>query len=51
MHDAVFLFARALHRSYFDVNQSFSVESLACDDRHKWIYGLPLANYMKIVST
>ncbi|KDR09166.1 glutamate receptor ionotropic, kainate 2-like isoform X2 [Zootermopsis nevadensis] len=48
MHDAVFLFARALHRCYFDVNQSFSVESLECDDRHKWIYGLPLANYMKI---
>jgi hypothetical protein len=50
MHDAVFLLARALHRSYFDVKQNFSVESLECGGRRKWIYGLPLANYMNIVS-
>jgi hypothetical protein len=51
MHDAVFLFARALHRLYFNVEENFDVQSLRCDVAKKWTYGFPLANYMKLVST
>lgn len=51
MHDAVFLFARALHRLYFKVEERFEVQSLGCDVVDKWAYGFPLAHYMKIVST
>jgi hypothetical protein len=51
MHDAVFLFARALHRLYFKGEESFEVQSLDCDAVNKWAYGFPLAHYMKIVST
>lgn len=48
MHDAVFLFARALHRLYFKVEETFEVQSLGCDVVNKWAYGFPLAHYMKI---
>ena len=51
MHDAVFLFARALHRLYFEPNGSFQVQSLGCDVGNKWAHGFRLASYMKIVST
>jgi hypothetical protein len=51
MHDAVFLFARALHRLYFNVEERFEVQSLGCDVGNKSAYGFRLANYMKIVST
>ena len=51
MHDAVFLFARALHRLHLEGKKSFEVEKLDCDDVHKSEYGLQLANFMKIVST
>jgi hypothetical protein len=51
MHDAVFLFARALHRHYIGGSESFGVQSLGCDvSSTKWPYGLPLASFMKIVS-
>jgi hypothetical protein len=50
MHDAVYLFARALHRLYFKDEESFEVQSLQCDVVNKWAHGFPLANYMKIVS-
>ncbi|PNF30825.1 Glutamate receptor ionotropic, kainate 2 [Cryptotermes secundus] len=48
MHDAVFLFARALHRLYFEPNGSFQVQSLGCDVGNKWAHGFRLASYMKI---
>jgi hypothetical protein len=51
MHDAVFLFARALHRLYFDGEERFEVHSLGCDLVNKSVYGFQLANYMRIVST
>lgn len=51
MHDAVFLFARALHRLYSKVEESFEVQSLGCHVGNKWAYGFPFAHYMKIVST
>jgi hypothetical protein len=51
MHDAVFLFARALHRLYYKIEERFEVQSLGCDVSNKWAYGFPLAHYMKIVST
>jgi hypothetical protein len=51
MHDAVFLFARALHRLHFEGKKSFAVTELDCDGFHKSAYGFPLANFMKSVST
>jgi len=51
MHDAVFLFARALHRLHFEGKKSFDVQALDCDGVHKSAYGFPLAHFMKLVST
>jgi hypothetical protein len=51
MHDAVFLFARALHRLHFEGKKSFDVQKLDCDGVQKSAYGFPLANFMKFVST
>jgi hypothetical protein len=51
MHDAVFLFARALHRLHFEGKKSFEVQTLKCGGVHKSAYGFPLANFMKFVST
>ena len=51
MHDAVFLFARALHRLHFEGKKSFDVQALECDGVRKSAYGFPLANFMKFVST
>ena len=51
MHDALFLFARALHRLHFEGKKTFDVEPLDCKDGHKSTYGFPLAHFMKSVST
>lgn len=51
MHDAVFLFARSLHRLHFEGKKSFDVQPLDCDGFRKSAYGFPLANFMKFVST
>jgi hypothetical protein len=51
MHDAVFLFARALHRLHLEGKKTFDVQKLDCDGDHKSAYGLQLANFMKFVST
>jgi hypothetical protein len=51
MHDAVYLFARALHRLHFEGENDFAVQSLDCNRLIKSSYGFPLANFMKFVST
>jgi hypothetical protein len=51
MHDAVRLFARALHRLHFEGKKSFDVQPLQCGGALKSTYGFPLANFMKFVST
>jgi hypothetical protein len=51
MRDAVFLFARALHRLHFEGKKSFDVQSLECDGVNRSAYGYPLAHFMKLVST
>ena len=48
MHDAVFLFAKALH-SLFSPGELFSVAPLACDDTDKWKHGFRLASFMQVM--
>ncbi|KAJ9591183.1 hypothetical protein L9F63_002254, partial [Diploptera punctata] len=47
-HDAVFLFARALH-NLFTPEDKFSVSPLACDDVDKWPHGFRLSSFMQVM--
>lgn len=49
MHDAVFLYARALHQLYLP-GERFSVQELQCDGDARWPHGFPLVNFMKLMA-
>ncbi|XP_069680954.1 glutamate receptor ionotropic, kainate 2-like isoform X2 [Periplaneta americana] len=49
MHDAVFLYARALHQLYLH-GERFGVQGLRCDGDGRWPHGFPLVNFMKLMA-